>query len=79
MWQIDKPQPKAKAKSTAKAWAEIVYIITSHPHPCACPCPAKSIHSLNHKSDWAQIFRVGQGNQMIEVGDKKISPPPIFA
>ena len=49
---IDKPQLKlkAKAKSKAKALAEVVYIITK----CAVPVPsrpAKSIHSLNHKSD----------------------------
>ena len=27
------------------------------------------------KSDWAQIFRVVQDQQMIKVGDEKLDPP----
>ena len=34
------------------------------------------MHSLNHKSDWAQIFRVVQAQQMIKVGEEKIYTPP---
>ena len=29
------------------------------------------------KSDWAQIFRVVQAQQMIEVGDDTFYPPPL--
>ena len=28
------------------------------------------------KSDWAQIFRVVQAQQMIKVGDEKFDPTP---
>ena len=60
---IDKPQPKPKpsqakpSQSKPKAWAEVVYTIASRAVPSR-PRPAESIHSLNHKSDFNQIFRV---------------------
>ena len=50
----------------------------------SCPIPsrpvlsraAKSIHSINHKSDWAQIFRVVQAQQIIKVDDENFNPLP---
>ena len=35
----------------------------------------ESIHSLNHKFDSAQTFRIVQAQQMIKVGDKKFTSP----